>query len=83
MHSGNGDVAVMVRAIEEPKAEDPLQRWFCCKNNLIYEDAVQENKIEPNITKVCAGKWFNYATPIEGRRIVGCNTRELKLALSN
>ncbi|HEY5137958.1 MAG TPA: hypothetical protein VIJ25_01365, partial [Methylococcales bacterium] len=48
-----------------------------------YEDAVQENKIESNITKVCAGKWFNYATPIEGRRIVGCNTRELKLALSN
>ena len=48
-----------------------------------YEDAVQENKIEPNITKVCADKWFNYATPIAGRRIVGCNTRELKLVLSN
>jgi hypothetical protein len=48
-----------------------------------YEDAVRENKIEPNITKICADKWFNYATPIEGRRIVGCNARELKLALSN
>ena len=48
-----------------------------------FEDAVRENKIEPNITKVCAGKWFNYATPIEGRRIVGCNARELTLALSN
>jgi hypothetical protein len=47
-----------------------------------YEDAVQANKIEPDITKVCAGKWFNYATPIEGRRIVGCSARELK-ALSS
>jgi hypothetical protein len=48
-----------------------------------YEDAVRENKIEPNITKACAGKWLNYATRIQGRRIVGCNDRELKLALSN
>jgi hypothetical protein len=48
-----------------------------------YKDAVQANKIEPGITKVCAGKWFNYATLIESRRIVGCNARELKLALSS
>jgi hypothetical protein len=48
-----------------------------------YKDAVQANKIEPDITKVCAGKWFNYATLIESRRIVGCNARELKLALSS
>jgi hypothetical protein len=48
-----------------------------------YEDAVRENKIEPNIAKICAGKWFIYATPIEDRRIAGCNARELKLALTN
>ncbi|MGA7938132.1 MAG: hypothetical protein WCA35_31575 [Kovacikia sp.] len=48
-----------------------------------YEDAVWENKIDPNITKICEGKWFKYDTLIEGRRIVGCNTEELKLALSN
>jgi hypothetical protein len=48
-----------------------------------YEDAVRQNKIEPNITKVCEGKWFTYATLIKGRRIVGCKAPELKLALSN
>ncbi len=48
-----------------------------------YKDAVRQSKIEPNISKVCTGKWFSYATLIEGRRIVGCNTQELKLALSS
>jgi hypothetical protein len=48
-----------------------------------YEDAVRENKIEPKITKICEGKWVTYATQIEGRRILGCNAQELKLALSN
>ena len=48
-----------------------------------YETAVRENKIEPNVTKACERKWFSYTTTIEGRRIVGCNARELKLILSS
>jgi hypothetical protein len=48
-----------------------------------YEDAIRQNKIEPGIAKVCAGRWSNYATQIAGRRIVGCNVQELKLALLN
>jgi hypothetical protein len=48
-----------------------------------YKDAVRQHRIEPRISKICSGKWFNYATLIEGRRIVGCNAQELKLALSS
>jgi hypothetical protein len=66
--------------------EPKLQKDRIARADLVfidYEDAVQKNKIERNISKICTGKWFNYKTLIAGRRILGCNARELKLALSD
>lgn len=46
-----------------------------------YEDAIRKNKIPPNISSVCAGKWFKYATLVGSHRVLGCKVTDLRLML--